>query len=235
MMNLSKTYQEISFLREEKYPLMDIQEDELYIFHFSFDTPFDDKIWNLYLSILSEEFRRDVYKYRRWQDKYNCLLGKLMVYMGYQIFCGDQLEFDRFLKNPYGKPYIYDTSLNFNISHSGNTVVCIFSKQAIGIDIEEVKEIEYTLFDNVFSKVEMEQIQKQGLLKFYEYWTKKEAVIKAIGKGMSIPLEEIKINDASGSFKEVVWYTKSYCNDNIYYSIASKQKVKNIKQVQIKF
>ncbi|GAA0731487.1 hypothetical protein GCM10009430_43780 [Aquimarina litoralis] len=214
---------------------IEIKENESYLLHYSFDKQFDKSQWTYYLDFLPVSFQKEVLRYRRWQDRYNCLLGKLMVYAGFYLFNAHKIEFKNFLKDSYGKPFIKNSNLNFNISHSGNTVVCIFSHQDIGIDIEEIQHIEYTLFENVFSDQEMQKIEQYGVSKFYEYWTKKEAIIKAIGKGMSIPLLDIKLEDNYSIYNGNRWYTKSEKMGNVYCSIASQYQQNNVNLIELIF
>ncbi len=225
----------IPFLRIDEYPQVRIQDKESYLFHYTYDKQFSHDLWHYYLNFLPHNFQHEVLRFRRWQDRYNCLLGKLMVYIGFKMFYNSELAFENFLKNSYGKPYIKNCSLNFNISHSGNTVVCIFSKQAVGIDVEEAKDIEYTLFENVFTDKEMKEISRLGLFKFYEYWTKKEAVIKAIGKGMSIPLLDIEVKDNHCVYENVKWNIKSLQLNTMHCAVASKSTTNNINVFKVVF
>ncbi len=214
---------------------IDLREDEYYLFQYSTDSNIGQDILKYYLEFLPQKFKQEVLKYRRWDDRYNCLFGKLMVYMGAYIFGYNSFEFEKILKDSYGKPYMLDSNFNFNISHSGNTVVCVFSKQEIGVDIEEINEIEYKLFENVFSSRELAEINDKGLDKFYEFWTKKESVIKAIGKGMSIPLLEIEIDKGHTTYDNDTWYTKSFKMDNKYCSITSKHDLIRVQKMHVIF
>ena len=103
-------------------------------------------------------------------------------------------------KNQYGKPYLKCyPNFNFNISHSGDFVVCAIDDKPIGIDIEKIKNIEYkeivkSFFSvNEFNYITKEQLNIQ-LSKFYEIWTLKESYIKCCGKGLSIPLKSFSID-----------------------------------------
>ncbi|MDL2141601.1 4'-phosphopantetheinyl transferase superfamily protein [Flavobacterium tructae] len=233
MMQNSTHY--LAFNDFESIPKIDLKEDEYYLFQYSSDSNLDQGILKYYLEFLPQKFRQEVLKYRRWDDRYNCLFGKLMVCMGSHILGNNTFEFDKIVKDIYGKPYMLDSSFNFNISHSGNTVVCVFSKQQIGVDIEEINEINYSLFENVFSTQEFAEINRDGLDKFYEFWTRKESVIKAIGKGMSIPLTEIEINKGYVTYGEDTWYTKSFKIDNKFCSITTKYDQIKSRQTHILF
>lgn len=90
----------------------------------------------------------------------------------------------KFHKNQYGKPYLKEhPKFNFNISHSGNFVACVVDDKPVGIDIEEVRYIEYEeIAKNFFTVSEFCYIIKQNLndqlSKFYEIWILKESYIK---------------------------------------------------------
>lgn len=225
----------LAFSDFKSIPRIDLKEDEYYLFHYSSDCNPDQDILKYYLELLPQKFKQEVLKYRKLNDRYNCLFGKLMVCMGSHILGYNSFEFEKIIKDNYGKPYVLDSNLNFNISHSGNTVVCVFSKQDVGIDIEEINEIDYSLFENVFSSREFAEINNKGLDKFYEFWTKKESVIKAIGKGMSIPLTEIEIDKGYTTYGNNTWYTKSFKIDNKYCSITTKSDLIKAQEAHIIF
>ncbi|MFH7014648.1 4'-phosphopantetheinyl transferase family protein [Flavobacterium sp. FlaQc-47] len=216
-------------------PRRDLKENEYYLFQYSSDCNPDRDILEYYLKFLPQKFKQEVLKYRRLDDRYNCLFGKLMVYIGSYILGNNSFQFEKIIKDSYGKPFMLGSDYNFNISHSGNTVVCVFSKQEIGIDIEEINEIDYSLFENVFSPVELIEIKNEGLDKFYEFWTKKESVIKAIGKGMSIPLTEIEVDKGYTSYGNNTWYTKSFKINNKYCSITTKYDLVKAQEIHILF
>ena len=97
-----------------------------------------------------------------------------------------------------GKPSILNSSLKFNISHSGSAVIVAFHYfQDVGVDIEVVDyqlDWEYIALD-LYSKKDWSNVQglprKQQLLYFYQLWTTFESVAKTIGLGLSF-LDQIK-------------------------------------------
>lgn len=95
-----------------------------------------------------------------------------------------------------GKPYIKNWH-PFNITHSGKVVALVILPAAgvIGIDVEKIREIEVTRFHKQFSPPEMMRIlaapNPQAM--FFDSWTQKEAVMKADGRGMRIPLHSIRL------------------------------------------
>lgn len=101
--------------------------------------------------------------------------------------------------NQYGKPYIQDHPIQFNISHTENRVLLGFSHQPIGIDIEKMIEltdldllIEHSMHPDEISILNtFDPSQKIQL--FYDLWTKKEAVVKAMGIGLGKELNSFSL------------------------------------------
>lgn len=141
------------------------------------------------VSQLPDRMQAKIAKYRRWQDAQAYLYGRLLLKYGMHSL-GFNYSLVDMKTDENGKPYFPDSSFSFNISHSGEYIVCIISideKSHLGIDIEEVRPLELKGFEAVFSPEEKEELN--DVIKFYTYWTRKEAVIKADGRGMKIPLD----------------------------------------------
>lgn len=106
-------------------------------------------------------------------------------------------------ENKYGKPYIEGyKDCNFNISHSGDFVVCAIDSKPIGVDIEQIVDTDYKSIIEVFFQEDdvnfiLNGDANQQINRFYEIWTLKESYTKAEGMGLSIPLNSFgfKIND----------------------------------------
>ena len=107
-----------------------------------------------------------------------------------------------------GKPYI-SPDFDFNISHSGNLVVCAFATgNKVGIDIEACKPLETAFFREYFSEEEWKKINgaSDPLIAFYEFWTAKEAVLKAAGIGLMDNLAALEIKGEKVLFENEDWY-----------------------------
>lgn len=104
----------------------------------------------------------------------------------------------QFGKNEYGKPFLKGfPDFHFNLSHSGEWVVCAIDNEQIGIDVEKINNIDLSIADRFFSKQEVQDIhlkpEDEQLPHFYDIWTLKESYIKAWGKGLSIPLDSFSL------------------------------------------
>lgn len=103
-----------------------------------------------------------------------------------------------FIRNSYGKPFVRGANIEFNMSHSYNSAYyAITSDFSVGIDVEfynKGKNI-FNIAKSVFSIDELEFFLNLSDLKrqefFFNVWTKKEAVIKAMGLGLAYPMEKV--------------------------------------------
>ncbi|MBJ7961304.1 4'-phosphopantetheinyl transferase superfamily protein [Bacillus cereus group sp. N28] len=109
----------------------------------------------------------------------------------------------KFIYNEYGKPFVQNFSdFHFNISHSGEWVVCATANSNVGIDIERVSDIEaLKLANEFFSEEEFYDLSNMNsdeqINYFFDLWTLKESYIKTIGKGLYIPLNSFSVKKES--------------------------------------
>lgn len=117
----------------------------------------------------------------------------------------------------WGKPSVPvapgdSVGVEFNISHSGGRVLLAATRgTAVGVDLEVPRpgvEIEEVL-RRFFSAAEFAEWQslppELRTTGFYHLWTRKEAVVKAMGRGLSLPLDSFQVTfDPRGSCRVVV-------------------------------
>lgn len=158
------------------------------------------------LKILPDYQIERINSFRNWQDAHASLLGKLLLIEGLKAF-NLYLPITDLAVSPYGKPYIKGSPVNFNISHSGRCVACVISSEtAIGLDVEEKKDVNINDFESVWNPIEWIDICNGDLNVFYNYWTRKEAIAKADGRGLSIPLNEIHVEGEFGFYEQKAYY-----------------------------
>ncbi|GAA0710101.1 4'-phosphopantetheinyl transferase superfamily protein [Paraclostridium ghonii] len=158
------------------------------------------------IKFLPYEKKEKVSKFLGWKDKERTTLGELLIRTIIINTVGISNESISFYKSEYGKPFLnYDYDLHFNISHSGDWVVCSVDSRPIGIDIEEIRTIDCEVFEKFFFESEFKQLCKiNGIKKmqyFYDLWTLKESYIKADGRGLSIPLNSFEIINGKDGIK----------------------------------
>jgi len=110
-----------------------------------------------------------------------------------------------FSKNQYGRPEIAEgigsLPIRFNLSHTDGLIVCgIMLDHHIGVDTENLKRNNRALSiaDRYFSRSEVQALRQQPKAfqkqRFFDYWTLKEAYIKARGRGLSLPLRHFSFH-----------------------------------------
>ena len=109
-----------------------------------------------------------------------------------------------FVQNAYGKPIVsapWSEFAAFNLSHSAGMVVCAVAAEGyIGVDVESLqrKTTGIELARRFFSDAEVSSLEAcpPEMLheKFLQIWTLKEAFIKAIGHGLSFPLDKFSMS-----------------------------------------
>jgi 4'-phosphopantetheinyl transferase len=92
-----------------------------------------------------------------------------------------------------GKPYLSE-ALYFNLSHSGDRVLCAISSKEVGCDVERIKERRTSVAGHFFCPEESEWLEAQKTPEekrdlFFRLWTAKESFIKTTGEGMKLPLD----------------------------------------------
>ncbi len=145
-----------------------------------------------------------------------------------------------FSYSEYKKPYLAThPHLFFNIAHSHDIALYAFTlNHTIGVDIEKIREhYEEAIAKRYFSPYEYQslmQLPKEAkAMAFYRLWSRKEALTKAIGKGLHIPLSNFSVsineNVETINLENDTWTLVSLPLYSDYQSaIASNQSIKNI-------
>ena len=166
-----------------KYDIKNLSEDEYEYFY----------------SLMSEEKKRRVDKFRFDDDKKRTVAGEMLIRRALEQMCKRAQEDIVIKEYDNGKPYIENSDTQFNISHSNDLVVCAVCDRRVGIDVEKIRAINLSVAKRVCSEKELEFIfgripmqsdfslcdDEEILKRFFELWTKKEAYAKCTGKGLS--------------------------------------------------
>lgn len=148
--------------------------------------------------------------FKKRDDQLTRLTGRLLWR---KVLLENDLPFSAFEHptfGPHGKPF--DSGFGLNISHSADLVLIAFSgQQGIGVDVERIRSVNIPSFTKQFSEREIASIvcRKDAEAAFFEAWTRKESVVKALGKGLTKKLIELE-PDANGCFEveRAVWFTQ---------------------------
>lgn len=155
---------------------------------------------------LSEDEKVRIERFRRYEDALRGLTSKVLLRFIIVSTLGKQNNDISFSKNEYGKPFLEEASdFHFNLSHSGDWVVCAVDNLPVGIDVEKIHDVDLNLSERFFSEEEHKYLlsleSSRRREAFFELWTLKESYIKADGRGLSIPLNSFSFSFQGGNIE----------------------------------
>lgn len=154
----------------------------LYLYSVDYDSIDYDGVMNELPTIIQNRIKRK----KQEKKRISSMIGYALLKQGLKQDFNINLEKIHFLAS--GKPVFEDQAIHFNISHSKKLVgVAISAFGKVGLDIEEFRKFEQVESSfSFFSLVEQKAILKATKpdWKLIELWSKKEALIKAIGGRM---------------------------------------------------
>lgn len=144
------------------------------------------------------------FRFERDRNRFVAARGLLREVVGRHL--GVPAASLRFGYSGRGKPYLLGQSpLEFNVSHSGKHLVVALARHLrLGVDVEASPSPEtvQSVAGLVFSEAEL--LSLRGLdgaarqEQFASFWVRKEAYIKADGRGMALRLEHIDVGTLPG-------------------------------------
>ncbi len=153
----------------------------------------------IYEGVLSQDERTRCGRFMFESDRVRCITARGGLRWLLSSYCGIPPEELGIQAGDYGKPALRDSRVpaQFNVSHSGDYILIgITAGAQCGVDIERstAHRSEQAIADRFFCSREAEWLRRteNGFLRL---WTTKEAIIKAIGRGLSIPLSDVDVTD----------------------------------------
>jgi 4'-phosphopantetheinyl transferase len=187
-----------------------------------------------YINLLPETMQKKISKYKRWQDKHAALFGKLLLKKDLCL----PVTLDNIKFTDYSRPFL-NALIDFNISHTSGCAMCALTKKGkIGLDIEAVTKLDVSQFEKYFSKAEWDEIMNMSAPtdQFFHFWTKKESVIKANGKGLNIPLCNFEVIQNSVLLGKNKWQiTTLDMKEKMYKAHIAYNKKQPIEMIAIDF
>ncbi|MGL4607070.1 MAG: 4'-phosphopantetheinyl transferase family protein [Eubacteriaceae bacterium] len=181
----------------------------------------DPIIIESHISKITKERQEKIEKIKSIYGKAVSLGAEILLRKAYFKIFGES-EIPKIIKGSHGKPkFLECEGIAFNLSHSGDFVVCAFSEKPIGIDLQIVKPMRGDLVTRYFSELEkkwwhaLPEDQKEG--GFYNLWSCKESYIKYTGKGFSTPLNDFSVIFPGEDFNEIpTLILKSGCKEAVF-------------------
>ncbi len=150
-------------------------------------------------SLMSDSKKKRVDRFRFKDDKKRTVVGEMLARKAITEWCSIAVEDIIFDITEHGKPFVKGLTVEFNISHSEDIVVCAINDKPIGVDIEKIRPIDLSIAKRICTDEELNYIFNHTptesdfsytedvalLTRFFEIWTAKEAISKFLGKGLS--------------------------------------------------
>ena len=169
-----------------------------------FQHPFPSEVTRRLVASLGYD-TGDLNRYRRWQDAQAHLLGRLLLNRGLALLGIDPVPPLRYTR--YRRPYL-DGPVDFSISHSGGYVLCAVATGCrLGVDVERIRPVALDSMQLSFSPDEWREITEapRPHEQLFDYWTRKEAVVKADGRGLPVT-ERVVLEGTQGRLDNTVWF-----------------------------
>jgi len=110
-----------------------------------------------------------------------------------------------FREGPFGKPELLDYKLPFSLSHSQERMLVAIGDATLGCDIELIDpDLDWRpLAESLFATEERDALARlpeaEAWRGFFACWSRKEAFVKAIGQGLSYPLDAFAVSVGSNA------------------------------------
>ena len=162
----------------------------------------DDKLLADYQRMLPADELDRCGKFRFAIHRKRYLVGRALLRTTLAKFVDITPDLLTFSREPYGRPFLpqdqQNENLQFSLSYTdGLVAVALILGARVGVDIENTRrQIDcLDIADKYFS--EAEYLELKGLstpqrnIRFFEFWTLKEAYMKARGLGLNLALDEV--------------------------------------------
>ena len=171
-------------------------------------SPIDDR--QRLRAFLSDEERDREQRFHFDEDRLAFLVAHGLVRMALSRYAAVAPVEWTFSADSYGKPSVATpaSTLSFSLSHTRRLVACaVVRGRPVGVDVEDAsRPAPLEIAERYFVPEERRDIcatdPDQRTRRFFEYWTLKEAYVKACGLGLSLPLDRFEFRrDAEGSWR----------------------------------
>ncbi|WP_228853301.1 4'-phosphopantetheinyl transferase family protein [Aegicerativicinus sediminis] len=223
------SYSKIHWLKQPQttYPIPLNTDQHIQLYSADLSKDFCDSLD--YIELLSENELIRMKRLRFKKDKLNFIKSRGFL----RLILGQHLQLDPkcilFSYEENGKPVLAEINygnLHFNLSHSRNKILLAISDcNNIGVDIEYVNPAidSLSIANKFFSEVEARTLESthgnERLNKFFQFWTRKEALVKGLGDGLGFPFQEIDVSKLKGTDWDTLTNLTSIGRLKQWYSI----------------
>lgn len=169
----------------------------------------NEDIFQEKMSLLCNERKKAVEKYKQWDDRRRGLLAGILLQNGVEEILKQQGKmndpFPEIIYKGNGKPYFADEEIYFNLSHSGDYVLCVLSDNEVGCDIQQIKPLKVDFVSKYYTDLEKAYLtsrREKGIYSTnadYErdvlrIWSAKESYMKYTGLGFQQDIRTFSVD-----------------------------------------
>lgn len=168
----------------------------------------DDLTWEARLQCLPLVVQQHILQRQRLQRRIDSTYGYWLLQHGLMDRFG--VDLDALFFAPSGKPLLRHANIQFSMSHSSGVVgIAISERGRIGLDIQAQKQIDVKTASPIFfSYIEQEAIAAAPYPAacLFQYWSKKEALVKAFGGSLFELAHKTDVRAPSTVFEGLVFH-----------------------------
>jgi 4'-phosphopantetheinyl transferase len=159
------------------------------------------------LDVLTDEERERLRRFRRPADAASFAAGRALVRLALAELveaAPGGLVFDTWCEvhsSAHGKPRLVEppAELDFSLSRAGARLLLAISAAPVGVDVERRdRDIEVGVARIAFADDERAELEDAGPAAFLACWTRKEAVLKALGHGLAVDPKSVSVTFLDG-------------------------------------
>lgn len=173
-------------------------------------------------SMISEYRKRKIDAIKGEEERKRSLAAECLLM---EAFWENDILYDGQIEvGPHGKPMLANNpSIFYNLSHSGNQVLCVISDSEVGCDVERIERVSDKIVERFFTEEEKKKIEaianeEMKIIARARLWCLKESYGKMTGEGLGAVIDKIQFNvqrkDRSGNLegaKYHYWEMDGYC------------------------
>ncbi|HRH39656.1 MAG TPA: 4'-phosphopantetheinyl transferase superfamily protein, partial [Flavobacteriales bacterium] len=139
------------------------------------------------------------HRFRSPHDRERFVLGHGALRELLGRYVGSEAADLRFARGPYGKPFLEGNPIHFNFSDTKDAILIGVARSPLGVDVETMaREVDHrAVSEHYFTAEEITAIREAGegsKRRFLDYWTRKEAILKASGVGIMEDLRVLRVD-----------------------------------------
>lgn len=206
--------------------MISLADDEIHLYYADAESITDPALLARYLTLLCPVEAARQARFRFEKDRHLFLVAHALVRTVLSKYADVAPQDWRFAAIGNGKPVIAPEhnlpDLQFNLAHTkGLAAVAVARGREVGSDVEDMtRRINYDIARYNFAGIEADDVEAQSddrrASRFMDYWTLKEAYIKARSLGLSIPLQDFWFQLSADGPPQISFATKLVDNPSVW-------------------